>query len=385
MQNLKVIDFQENLQEAYLVKREKRFFVEFLWKQADTVDNTQKLVAHTNNTGSMLGLLGKGRRILLSKASNPNRKLAWTLEAVHADYSLQEYNALHKHTTIQASQSKQDISLAHAQENWIGVNTSIPNKFLHNLFLLQRKFPEKDILPWAKEYTHIRMEATSGDSRLDALLYREEENTPEKENINLKKMDTKNKTENNKTAFNKLAGNKLADNKAEKIRVQALEHAHASKKTVKPIKKKLSEIHVDTMPSLWVECKSVTLVEEEMAAFPDAISERGTKHLETLMRILEENRESKKDASQTSNLESKENTKKYIKNTSEKKRAAMLYIIQRTDGTCFSPADYIDKKYSEKLLEAYKAGVEVYAIIANIQKDGVYYGGTLPLAPCFFV
>ena len=39
-------------------------------------------VAHTNNTGSMLGLLRPGAPVLLSPAQNPERKLRWTLELV---------------------------------------------------------------------------------------------------------------------------------------------------------------------------------------------------------------------------------------------------------------------------------------------------------------
>lgn len=350
MEDLKVITFEEHLQEAYLIKREKRFFVEFLWDQSVGVcENPQKFIAHTNNTGSMLGLLGEGRRILLSKASNPNRKLAWTLEAVSADLCKNKHKMLQKpdqyiRKNLQQNGEQEKIYLQ-SQEKWIGVNTSIPNKFLHNLFQLQCAFPEKNILPWAKGYNNIRMEATNGESRLDALLYYEDKKEQDKNSL------------------------------------QRLDKIKTSKKVVTTQKKKISTMELDTIPHLWVECKSVTLVEDAMAAFPDAVSERGTKHLESLIRIIKEYREKNSEEGQVysrNNMESNEAT------IIQKKRAAMLYIIQRTDGTCFSPADYIDKKYSEKLLEAYKVGVEVYAIIANVQKDGIYYGGTLPLAPCFF-
>lgn len=40
------------------------------------------MVAHTNNTGSMIGLLRPGAPVLLSPAQNPERKLRWTLELV---------------------------------------------------------------------------------------------------------------------------------------------------------------------------------------------------------------------------------------------------------------------------------------------------------------
>ena len=57
-----------------LVRREKRFFVHVL------IDGKPD-VAHTNNTGSMIGLLRPGAPVLLSPAQNPGRKLRWTLRS----------------------------------------------------------------------------------------------------------------------------------------------------------------------------------------------------------------------------------------------------------------------------------------------------------------
>ncbi|HWR02444.1 MAG TPA: sugar fermentation stimulation protein SfsA, partial [Humidesulfovibrio sp.] len=59
-----------------LLRREKRF-------TAVTLDGAGGEVrAHTNNTGSMLGLLRPGTPALLSPAANPDRALKWTLEAL---------------------------------------------------------------------------------------------------------------------------------------------------------------------------------------------------------------------------------------------------------------------------------------------------------------
>ena len=46
--------------------------------------NGAAVVAHTNNTGSMRGLLQPGMTVWLSRAANPRRKLAWTLELMEA-------------------------------------------------------------------------------------------------------------------------------------------------------------------------------------------------------------------------------------------------------------------------------------------------------------
>lgn len=103
-------------------------------------------------------------------------------------------------------------------------------------------------------------------------------------------------------------------------------------------------------PNLWVECKSVTLVEDCRAAFPDAASERGCKHLRELMDI--------------------------IKNG---ERAAMFYLCQRPDGKCFGPADYIDPAYADLFGEAIKNGVEFYAINAVFTEKGAGLGDALPI------
>lgn len=84
-------------------------------------------------------------------------------------------------------------------------------------------------------------------------------------------------------------------------------------------------------PDCFVEIKNVTLWSEgNRALFPDAVSERGQKHLKELMEIKE------------SGL-----------------RACMLYIVQRNDVDSFSPADEIDPKYGELLREAKSKGVEI--------------------------
>lgn len=109
---------------ASLLRREKRFLVEV------ELDGAPVWV-HTNNSGSMLGLVRPGRGALVSPASNPKRKLAWTLEAVEAG------------------------------GGWCCVNTQVPNKLLAWAF-------RGRLLPELRDATAMRAEATIGDSRLDA-------------------------------------------------------------------------------------------------------------------------------------------------------------------------------------------------------------------------
>ena len=106
------------------------------------------------------------------------------------------------------------------------------------------------------------------------------------------------------------------------------------------------------LPPLWVECKNVTMVEDDAACFPDAASERGQKHLRELMDIV-----------------------------ANGERAAMLYLVQRPDGTCFAPADFIDPAYAALFYEALHAGVEMYPFRAVVSPAGIDLGPLLPVRP----
>ncbi len=106
------------------------------------------------------------------------------------------------------------------------------------------------------------------------------------------------------------------------------------------------------LPPLWVECKNVTMVEDDAACFPDAASERGQKHLRELMDIV-----------------------------SCGERAAMFYLVQRPDGTCFAPADFIDPVYAALFYEALQAGVEMYPFRALVSPAGIDLGPMLPVRP----
>lgn len=103
-------------------------------------------------------------------------------------------------------------------------------------------------------------------------------------------------------------------------------------------------------PALWVECKNVTLVEDGVAAFPDAESKRACKHLQELMGIR-----------------------------ALGARAAMFYCIQRTDGQCFAPAGYIDHKYESLFYKAMEAGVEMYPYLVQHTMAGISLGGVLKI------
>jgi sugar fermentation stimulation protein A len=105
----------------------------------------------------------------------------------------------------------------------------------------------------------------------------------------------------------------------------------------------------DARPA-WVEVKSVTLAQGRVGLFPDAVSERGKRHLEVLMRLRRAG-----------------------------SRAALLFLVQRADCTCVAPADAIDPAYGEALREASHAGVELYALGARVTARGIRVEKRLPV------
>ena len=100
----------------------------------------------------------------------------------------------------------------------------------------------------------------------------------------------------------------------------------------------------------FIEVKNVTLKDGNSALFPDSVTTRGQKHLETLVKVKESGM-----------------------------RAVMLYIIQRTDVKDFGPATSIDPDYATKLQKAMNAGVEVIPLQVKVTPQGLEPVGILPM------
>ncbi|MCF7849079.1 MAG: DNA/RNA nuclease SfsA [Kiritimatiellales bacterium] len=93
--------------------------------------------------------------------------------------------------------------------------------------------------------------------------------------------------------------------------------------------------------SCYVEVKSVTLVAGDGCyIFPDAVTERGRKHLNELVNAVRAGY-----------------------------RAVMLFVIQRPDGTAFRAAEEIDPDYAAALKNAAENGVELLAWRADVSPD----------------
>jgi sugar fermentation stimulation protein A len=100
----------------------------------------------------------------------------------------------------------------------------------------------------------------------------------------------------------------------------------------------------------WVEVKSVTLAEGSRARFPDAVTERGRKHLTTLRALHREGA-----------------------------RAVLLFVVQRGDCDTVEPADDIDPAYGQALREAADAGVEILAVRARVRASEIRLEKMLPV------
>ncbi|TDO95735.1 DNA/RNA nuclease SfsA [Marinomonas balearica] len=101
----------------------------------------------------------------------------------------------------------------------------------------------------------------------------------------------------------------------------------------------------------YVEVKNVTLLESNgQGYFPDAVTDRGRKHLYELIQMVEEGN-----------------------------RAVLFFCVSHTGITSVTAAEHIDIKYAQSLKEAIEKGVEVIAYRVDISTDGMSIAASVPL------
>ena len=94
---------------------------------------------------------------------------------------------------------------------------------------------------------------------------------------------------------------------------------------------------------IFLEVKNVTLsMRKGVAEFPDAITERGSKHLLELIDVVKKN-----------------------------KRAIMLFLVQRDDCKKFRIAEEIDSIYKQNIMNAMKAGVEILCYGCSFVRNNI--------------
>lgn len=103
-------------------------------------------------------------------------------------------------------------------------------------------------------------------------------------------------------------------------------------------------------PRCFVEIKSVTLGEDGTGYFPDAVTERGRKHLRELISVVQQG-----------------------------DRAVLFFCVQHTGVNCVRPADHIDPAYGRQLREAAREGVEIMAWRWHLSAQGARIDCELPV------
>lgn len=100
----------------------------------------------------------------------------------------------------------------------------------------------------------------------------------------------------------------------------------------------------------YVETKSVNLVEDRVALFPDAPTERGVKHLGTLVKAVETGH-----------------------------RGAAFFVIQRPDAESFRPHFAADPAFANALRDSVSHGVEVYAYNCSVTRREIVIHRRIPV------
>ena len=96
-------------------------------------------------------------------------------------------------------------------------------------------------------------------------------------------------------------------------------------------------LQAEERQNCYIEVKSVTLAENDSGYFPDAVTERGQKHLRELMSVA-----------------------------AAGDRAVILFAVLHSAIDRFSPAHHIDARYAQLLTEARDKGVEILAWKAEL-------------------
>ena len=100
----------------------------------------------------------------------------------------------------------------------------------------------------------------------------------------------------------------------------------------------------------YLEVKSVTFVENSIAKFPDAITERGKKHVQELTKLVKSGFQ-----------------------------AGIIFVIQRSDASVFQPMWDRDPVFCTALNKAYNCGVNVWCIKARFTKRDMTFISEIPI------
>lgn len=107
----------------------------------------------------------------------------------------------------------------------------------------------------------------------------------------------------------------------------------------------------DDGDKLVLEVKSVTLAQDRIGFFPDAITARGRRHVRELINI------SKRSGW----------------------KGAILFVAQRSDVDVIRAAKHIDPKFARELANANNAGVYIFGRRCDVTPKAISLGGSVPV------
>ncbi len=125
----------------------------------------------------------------------------------------------------------------------------------------------------------------------------------------------------------------------EQIKIPGLEHARMVKREFKIGRSRFDFLLEEEGKKILLEVKSCTLVGEKVAMFPDAVTERGTRHLRELARLAEEGM-----------------------------KTAVLFVVHWPFAEIFLPDYHTDLIFSQTLLQVHDR-VKVMAVSVGWEKD----------------
>ena len=147
---------------------------------------------------------------------------------------------------------------------------------------------------------------------------------------------------------NKVVGEAIAQGKIAELSGYGGQKAEVKYGSGSRIDWLLSDEH---KPLCYVEVKNVTLLEEDgHGYFPDAVTERGRKHLYELADMVKAGH-----------------------------RAVLMFCVSHNGIQSVAPAEHIDPKYAAALEDVMAQGVEVIAYRAHIDTTEIYLTESIPV------
>jgi len=109
----------------------------------------------------------------------------------------------------------------------------------------------------------------------------------------------------------------------------------------------------DREKGLYIEVKNVHLRRGNQALFPDTVTTRGARHLQTLIRLVQQGF-----------------------------GAMMIYVVQRQDCQSVSVASDLDPDYAVAFTQAMAAGVQFLGYACELSLDGITLSTQIPVHEC---